>query len=1212
MKEDEQKLIIKKLNSVGKIDFPKYQFSSILNKELNRDRNTPSINFKDVGIYNKISKILYLDNGEIYKGEIKKGNKYKLIEGEYTWPSGQIFQGKFNENNEIIEGKLTDKNKYVYTGEFKNSKYDGEGEFKWNNNEYIIGEFKEGCINGKAMVKTKNILIQGNFKDSEANGVITEFNAKINESNYQFPKFTLRNGEIQDDSLIIKKDNKDIILDNKINKIMKRKNINMKQIKISEDELKLFNKIFNLFDNIIPKYEKPSIPEEGLIEISQESGSLIKFKNGIVANFNYDEEEYQLYLPNGEKLIKGRIDDDNCGKYWLEEGNYFWPSGQEYSGKFSKKNIFHSEDAELKIKDQWEYKGNFVDGGFNGNGVIKWKNGNFVESYFLKGKLNRETNIKWENFLIKGYITSDPLNEFEVNIDDINYKIVKSNKNIKNEGVLIVEKNENEYFLINCNVKNEKNKSIVVTDYNCIGENEKYLLLNCLNTQINIPSFELVSIAFKELIIDDKVIFFENNIFYNRESNLLIAPNHEKFIGKLKLVSNKYLLDEGEYKWPNGQIYIGKFNEKNNFEGDEETRLIYENIWEYKGGFKDGKPFGNGKISWKNGDYIKGYFENGKIYGETYIKLNGISFKGNYTYSIINGTINNINISNNNHTYKISKLTINKGNIQEDFFDFCDEMNNNHKVKLDKENKKLLSDEVYKEIEFNEEDLLFLFKSLSKIRKINLPYFSLPKIKQERKIIQDGNNSKVIFENNERFLGKLENNNGNFELIEGVYEWPFGQKYKGRYKDNKFNCENAELKYKDEWIYKGGFKNGNFEGKGVYENNKKGISIKGNFKNGNIRENVILKKNDVNFEGNLGLINELYIKNFQIKTKEHNYQILEFKMNDNKIKFNKSRIEFHAFLTHDLKLKIIESLIIKAKNKRQKFFFNEPFNQEISKENKINVLKIEDNINSQKLSKISIQFNRLNKKNRDSKNKIGHNIGIFPYKKINLKEVFHKIKVKYNVNEEMVSKEGGKPIIRGLEKIHKKNSFMKVYKDKDTFRLNKTSLNKDDDISKNNIYNQIEEREIIKGCNFKMLQQMENEINLINKDIKTLRDERELIEKEKRIKLKKIDDINYFLEIINFDYKQLNNKKSKIEILNKNMEENIENYEQYFKNNNNKNFISESLNDLENKNIKILKEIKDKEEIIKRDNKEKNELMKKIEELENLIQEGKKIHEPNK
>ena len=127
---------------------------------------------------------------------------------------------------------------------------------------------------------------------------------------------------------------------------------------------------------------------------------------------------------------------------------------------------------------------------------------------------------------------------------------------------------------------------------------------------IEIPDFEPFSINNNELIVENENDFnedinemsFKNGIIYNKETKILLLQNGEKFTGTLKFHKNKYYLEKGEYEWPSGQKYLGKFDENNNFDGDSE--IVLDNNCKFKGFFRNGKPNGKGEFLWENRDYI--------------------------------------------------------------------------------------------------------------------------------------------------------------------------------------------------------------------------------------------------------------------------------------------------------------------------------------------------------------------------------------------------------------------------------------------------------------------------------------------------------------------------------------------------------------------------------------------------------------------------------
>ena len=336
---------------------------------------------------------------------------------------------------------------------------------------------------------------------------------------------------------------------------------------------------------------------------------------------------------------------------------------------------------------------------------------------------------------------------------------------------------------------------------------------------------------------------------------------------------------------------------------------------------------------------------------------------------------------------------------------------------------------------------------------------------------------------------------------------------------------------------------------------------------------------------------DIYIKSLIAKFEEHKYEIKDFKMTDREIKFKKDDIYFYIELTPELKLKIIEILLLKkTKSNNQKFYYNEPYKKGISNENEIKMLKIQDNIISQRINKLSIYCNRLSKENRDNKVKIGKLIGINLGEEISYNDLIIKLRTTFN----------------NLDP-HEKKQFR--YKSDKLLTFNENS-------KINN--NEIEEKEIIKICGNKMKTDMEDEIHLINLDIVTLRKERDIIEKENNDKKKEFQDLLLYLDTLKINCNKINNEAIKKEEEEKKVDEdlkiifeeknNLDKYLYNLKNKgraNNKNGISKKIKDLEKENNKIVKEIKEKNQIIANGNKEIEELNLKIRNLEAIIKKQK-------
>ena len=74
----------------------------------------------------------------------------------------------------------------------------------------------------------------------------------------------------------------------------------------------------------------------------------------------------------------------------------------------------------------------------------------------------------------------------------------------------------------------------------------------------------------------------------------------------------------------------GKFNENNKFETTtEDSKLNFNNEWDYKGKFKDGQFCDKGKITWKDGKTLEGYFKNNRVMGHIKINFKNISIEAN-------------------------------------------------------------------------------------------------------------------------------------------------------------------------------------------------------------------------------------------------------------------------------------------------------------------------------------------------------------------------------------------------------------------------------------------------------------------------------------------------------------------------------------------------------------------------------------------------------
>ena len=1174
MNDDKEKLnsILKEIKSKSVINFPKYEFPSLEEDDLLITKNSSTILFSTGEYYDKNTKTISFNNGEIFEGTIKnEGDLYYLDKGIYKWPSGQIFEGTLEENK-MSEGKLIFGDN-IYSGKFKNEYIEGEGEFTFNKKDNVKGTFENGEINGFARVEKDNFVIFGSFKESIANGKIDIFNINIDNHTFEFENFNLENQHIKEGELTIIKDGKKLTYIKQLDDLIAGKNLT--EIDVDSNLINKIKESLDLFKIEVPQFENPSIPEEGLIIENDKEYPIIKFKNGEEANIDEDLDENQLTINNGEKF-NGKLDleEEKC---YMREGKYYWPSGQFYNGKFNNNNKFEEtiEDSELIMKNQWKYKGKFINGKFQNKGRIEWENGKKLIGYFEDNTIKGHVIIEHQDLKVEGDFRNNLISGIKIKIDEKIYKIkqidLKNNEN-KNKPIVVIigdEENDINYFFVNYKFNNGKIEIEKILKFN---KEDLVKILKVLNTKITFPIFEKPSINKDSLILaKDNKIVFQKGIYYNKEEEILYLPNKENYKGKLDNLNDNFYLSNGEYNWPSGQKYIGEFNNENFFHSKENKSTLITKDFTYEGGFQYGLPDGEGEIKWNNGDIIKGKFVKGNLFGNVYVKTNNISFEANYIYSMIDGYIKNIQINNDEKQIGNNQFNVIKGKIQEKKL-----MYDGKEIELSEEDRYIVSEYDLKRVEFDEYDILLLFKFICKIRKLSLPNYEQPRISEDGIYIQFSNNNlqnaKLAFPNNETFAGQIQKISGTkYMLIDGEYCWTNNQKYIGKFDKNRFSDENGQLVYPDKCKYIGGFKNGLFEGYGKFINQRNDI-YEGYFKEGQIKNGIKINTNNFSFEGdNLDLINELYIKLFRIRTNIHFYEISEFNIKNTKLIYNRDGIEFKIEMTKDIKQKIIESLIIRNKTIMKNFYYNNPYMRDLANENTLKSLRIEDNIYSGKLSKLTIYKNRLLNENN--------------IKKREAKRMFGDINKQKQIME-----------------LDDKFNFLKTtgYKYKTNFKWN----NKGKGVN----FGDIEKKEISKIFNRKMLKEMEKENELLKQDISTLKLEKELIEKEKYNKIKELKDLNLYFELIDGNYndllKEFNKKDKEVnDVQNELKQIYQENHllSKYLKKKKKTNIdeeIEKNIKEFENNNKEILNEINKRENTIKEQNQEKNELLKQIRELE--------------
>lgn len=93
---------------------------------------------------------------------------------------------------------------------------------------------------------------------------------------------------------------------------------------------------------------------------------------------------------------------------------------------------------------------------------------------------------------------------------------------------------------------------------------------------------------------------------------------------------------EGPYVYSSGESYLGKFNEKRQWEGL--GRLVTKEGAVYDGQWYKGLRHGKGRQIFEDGDYYEGDWVRGKAHGEgVYVGLDGNVYKGSFRDDLQNG-----------------------------------------------------------------------------------------------------------------------------------------------------------------------------------------------------------------------------------------------------------------------------------------------------------------------------------------------------------------------------------------------------------------------------------------------------------------------------------------------------------------------------------------------------------------------------------------------
>ena len=140
-------------------------------------------------------------------------------------------------------------------------------------------------------------------------------------------------------------------------------------------------------EGYLPKITQPSIAGKVLKQRRKiKNKKILEYEDGILFNI----PENKLTIENGE-TYEGQFGKKPKERY-LQNGIYTWPSGQKYSGSFSKKNIFEGH-GKLTFNDNSEFESEFSNG-------VPTKNGTFSKSLKDGRKIKVQSNFKYNNKII--------------------------------------------------------------------------------------------------------------------------------------------------------------------------------------------------------------------------------------------------------------------------------------------------------------------------------------------------------------------------------------------------------------------------------------------------------------------------------------------------------------------------------------------------------------------------------------------------------------------------------------------------------------------------------------------------------------------------------------------------------------------------------------------------------------------------------------------
>ncbi len=108
-------------------------------------------------------------SGDRYEGQFQNGQPHGR--GVYNFANGAVYEGHFKDGNIHGEGTLTFADGTVYTGQFQDGKMNGEGVYIYANGGRYEGEIKDSKRHGQGtMIYSNGGRYDGDWRDNETHG----------------------------------------------------------------------------------------------------------------------------------------------------------------------------------------------------------------------------------------------------------------------------------------------------------------------------------------------------------------------------------------------------------------------------------------------------------------------------------------------------------------------------------------------------------------------------------------------------------------------------------------------------------------------------------------------------------------------------------------------------------------------------------------------------------------------------------------------------------------------------------------------------------------------------------------------------------------------------------------------------------------------------------------------------------------------------------